>query len=111
MRVPLPAAMITMSSDAMPCSLSPATPVLKLRRIIRLALLSLAGLAISGCSMLRLAYDQAPNLVYFWIDGYVDVNGEQTPAAARRDRPLVCLAPAHATARLRRPAGARCSAT
>ncbi len=29
--------------------------------------------------MLRLAYDQAPNLAYFWIDGYVDVNGDQTP--------------------------------
>jgi hypothetical protein len=71
--------MITMSSDAMPCSLSPAAPVLKLRRIIRLGLLMLAGLAVSGCSMVRLAYDQAPNLVYFWIDGYVDVNGEQTP--------------------------------
>lgn len=52
---------------------------MKLRRIIRLALLALAGLAFSGCSMVRLAYDQAPNLVYFWIDGYVDVNGEQTP--------------------------------
>ena len=54
-------------------------PALKLRRIIRLALLALAGLAFSGCSMVRLAYDQAPNLVYYWIDGYVDVNGEQTP--------------------------------
>jgi hypothetical protein len=54
-------------------------PVLMLRRIIRLALLALAGLAFSGCSMVRLAYDQAPNLVYFWIDGYVDVNGAQTP--------------------------------
>ncbi len=50
-----------------------------LRRIIRLALLALCGLVLAGCSMLRLAYDQAPSLVYFWIDGYVDVNGEQTP--------------------------------
>jgi len=50
-----------------------------LRRIIGLALLALAGLVFSGCSMVRLAYDQAPNLVYFWIDSYVDVNGEQTP--------------------------------
>ncbi len=36
-------------------------------------------MAFSGCSMLRLAYDQAPNLVYWWLDGYVDFNGEQTP--------------------------------
>jgi hypothetical protein len=48
----------------------------KLRRIIGLTLLLLA---LAGCSMVRLAYDQAPNLVYWWIDGYVDVNGEQAP--------------------------------
>jgi len=47
-----------------------------LRRIIGLALLLLL---VAGCSMVRLAYDQAPNLVYWWIDGYVDVSGEQTP--------------------------------
>ena len=52
---------------------------LKLRRIIGLALLALAGLVVSGCSMVRLTYDQAPNLLYWWIDGYVDVGGEQTP--------------------------------
>ena len=28
---------------------------------------------------MRLAYDQAPTLLYWWIDGYVDVSGEQTP--------------------------------
>jgi len=48
----------------------------KLRRIIGLAVVLLA---LAGCSMVRLAYDQAPNLVYWWIDGYVDVSGEQTP--------------------------------
>ncbi len=47
-----------------------------LRRIIGLGLLLLLG----GCSVLRLAYDQAPNLSYWWIDGYLDVSGEQTPA-------------------------------
>ena len=52
---------------------------LKLRRIIGLALLALAGLVVSGCSMVRLTYDQAPNLLYWWIDGYVDVGGEQAP--------------------------------
>jgi len=54
-------------------------PAPLLRRIIGLALLVLGGLLFTGCSMVRLAYDQAPNLLYFWIDGYVDVNGEQTP--------------------------------
>jgi len=48
----------------------------KLRRIIGLALLLLA---LGGCSMVRLSYDQAPNLLYWWVDGYVDATGEQTP--------------------------------
>lgn len=47
----------------------------QLRRIIGLALVALA---LTGCSMVRLAYDQAPNLTYWWIDGYVDSSGEQT---------------------------------
>jgi hypothetical protein len=48
----------------------------KLRRIIGLAVVLLV---VAGCSMVRLAYDQAPTLVYWWIDGYVDVSGEQAP--------------------------------
>ena len=59
----------------MPLSLLPIA-TMKLRRIIGLALLLVL---VAGCSMVRLAYDQAPNLVYWWIDGYVDVSGEQTP--------------------------------
>lgn len=59
----------------MPLSLLPIT-LFKLRRIIGLALFALV---LTGCSMLRLAYDQAPNLVYWTIDGYVDVSGEQAP--------------------------------
>ncbi len=48
----------------------------KLRRIIGLALLAFT---LAGCSMVRLAYDQAPTLLYWWVDGYIDVSGEQTP--------------------------------
>lgn len=58
----------------MPLSLLPIA-FFKLRRIIGLGLLALA---LTGCSMVRLAYDQAPNLTYWWIDGYVDSSGEQT---------------------------------
>ncbi len=50
-----------------------------MRRIIGLALLLPLVLALSACGMVRLAYDQAPTLLYWWIDGYVDVSGEQTP--------------------------------
>ena len=37
----------------------------------------MAGLA--GCSTLRLSYNQGPFLAYWWLDGYVDFNAEQTP--------------------------------
>jgi len=33
----------------------------------------------TACSLVRLAYDQAPNLLFWRLDGYVDVNGEQAP--------------------------------
>lgn len=35
-------------------------------------------LALGGCSALRLAYTQAGELAYWWLDGYVDFNGDQT---------------------------------
>lgn len=50
-----------------------------MRRIIQLALLLLAGIVVAGCSVLRLAYEQVPQLLYWRIDAFVDVSGEQTP--------------------------------
>jgi Family of unknown function (DUF6279) len=38
----------------------------------------LAGL-LSGCSALRLGYNQAPEWLYWVMDGYLDFNDEQTP--------------------------------
>ena len=35
--------------------------------------------AATGCSALRLGYSQAPDLAYWWLDGYADFNGAQTP--------------------------------
>ncbi|MFA9216629.1 MAG: DUF6279 family lipoprotein [Sphingomonadaceae bacterium] len=34
-------------------------------------------LALAGCSSLRLAYNHGDTLLYWWIDGYVDLDGEQ----------------------------------
>ena len=34
---------------------------------------------LSACSALRLGYSQAPELAYWWLDGYVDFNKAQTP--------------------------------
>ena len=49
----------------------------KLRAIIGVAL---AALLLVGCgSLLRLSYSQGPHLTYWWIDGYLDLDGEQSP--------------------------------
>jgi Family of unknown function (DUF6279) len=32
---------------------------------------------LTGCSALRVAYDTAPTLAWWWIDGYADFSGEQ----------------------------------
>jgi Family of unknown function (DUF6279) len=47
---------------------------LKLRWIIGLALVML----LSACSVLRIGYSQAPTFAYWYIDGYLDLNGEQS---------------------------------
>jgi hypothetical protein len=48
--------------------------LLKLRWIIGLALVML----LAACSLLRIGYSQAPTFSYWYIDGYLDLNGEQT---------------------------------
>ena len=48
----------------------------KLRTIISAAL---AALLLAGCgSFLRLGYGQGPHLAYWWADGYLDLDGEQS---------------------------------
>jgi hypothetical protein len=44
---------------------------------------ALAGLLalLAGCSTVRFAYNQAPNLAYWWLDAYVDFTDAQEPAA------------------------------
>lgn len=34
---------------------------------------------LSSCSMLRMGYDQGPQLLWWWLDGYVNFSKEQTP--------------------------------
>lgn len=70
MRVPLPAAMITMSSAMLSVFRTFGS-----RSLIIGALLT----CLAGCSALRIAYGTAPDLVYWWLDGYVDFNDSQTP--------------------------------
>jgi hypothetical protein len=62
--------MITIESGAMRVFLQSK------RWIIGLACASL--LLLAGCSMVRLAYSQAPTLTYWWADRYFDFNAEQS---------------------------------
>jgi hypothetical protein len=48
------------------------------RIIARTLLVIVTVLVIGACSTLRLAYNQAPSLAYWWLDGYADFNGAQT---------------------------------
>lgn len=36
-------------------------------------------LLLSGCSAVRIGYDQAPTLAWWWLDGYFDFNAAQEP--------------------------------
>jgi hypothetical protein len=47
-------------------------------RIIGWALCAAA--ALSGCSAVRIGYDQAPTLAWWWLDGYLDFDAPQAPA-------------------------------
>jgi hypothetical protein len=47
--------------------------------IIGLALV-LLGPALTGCSAIRLAYANGPQLSWWWLDGYLDFSRDQSPA-------------------------------
>lgn len=54
-------------------------PRLKLGRIIaRRLLLSAVVALLAACSTARLAYNQAPNLAYWWLDSHVDFSDAQS---------------------------------
>ena len=57
-------------------------PRFHLRRIIARALLLTALVSLLfACSAARVAYNQAPHLTYWWLDGYVDFTDTQSPVA------------------------------
>ena len=47
--------------------------------VARLACALLLGASLVGCSAVKLAYNNLPEFSYWWLDGYVDFNGAQTP--------------------------------
>jgi hypothetical protein len=87
-RVPLPAAMMTTSIGVamkFPLNLGVITRSLaagaaagRCTRIIGvLGVLALAGL-LQGCSVMKIAYNQAPELAYWHLDGHFDFTDAQT---------------------------------
>ena len=54
---------------------------LLLSKIIRhrcLALALLGALTLAGCSAVKFGYEQAPSLVYWWLDGHLDFSDSQS---------------------------------
>jgi Family of unknown function (DUF6279) len=45
----------------------------------RAAIIGLGLALLAGCSAVRLGYGQAPQLAWWWLDGYLDFNAEQAP--------------------------------
>src|SRR5690349_1542745 len=43
-------------------------------------------LLLGSCSMLRMGYNQGPQLVWWWLDGYVDFSSDQTAHAKQAIR-------------------------
>jgi hypothetical protein len=51
---------------------------LKLPSIIGWALALFLALTLPGCSALKLGYNNAPEISYWWLDGFFDFNSEQS---------------------------------
>lgn len=49
------------------------------RALARALALLLTVSVLAACSSLRLAYDNAPQLTWWWLDGYLDFSREQAP--------------------------------
>jgi hypothetical protein len=45
----------------------------------RWLLIMLVLTLLPACSAIKIAYNQAPDLTYWWLDSYLDFNGQQTP--------------------------------
>lgn len=48
---------------------------------LKVWIIAVALALLGGCSAVRLAYNQAPELAYWWLDGYFDFNDQQAPLA------------------------------
>lgn len=55
------------------------TPHPRLLPILRLLVVGLVAACLAACSAVRIAYNQAPDLTYWWLDSYLDLTDAQSP--------------------------------
>jgi hypothetical protein len=53
--------------------------IFNIRHSVRVISLIIAATLLTSCSAIKIAYNQAPDLSYWWLDGYFDFNEQQTP--------------------------------
>ncbi|MEO8546055.1 MAG: DUF6279 family lipoprotein [Betaproteobacteria bacterium] len=71
--------MITTSTLLAPVAISGSRRlVMSWSRIIRLLLAASLLTLLNGCSAIKLAYNNLPEVGYWWVDGYVDLNEVQS---------------------------------
>ena len=54
-------------------------PSIRAVTLAKLACALLLGVALVGCSAVKLAYNNLPEFGFWWLDSYVDFNGAQSP--------------------------------
>lgn len=59
-----------------------STPTLLFQRTLGLIAIALLAL-VAGCSTIRFTYNQGDTLLYWWMDSYVDFEGQQADATKR----------------------------
>jgi hypothetical protein len=67
------------AAHAAPIVRATGAPGVLRAHLARLAAVLLAGLCLSGCSALKLTYNNAPEVGYWWLDSHVDFRDDQTP--------------------------------
>ncbi len=70
--------MVFSEKFAMPVSSRSASLFFNLRHIIGALLSVLVTLSLTGCSAVKLGYNNAPDLGYWWLDSYLDFNQAQS---------------------------------
>ena len=47
--------------------------------LLRIIGLAVVAVGLAACSTIKLGYNQLPDITYWWLNSYIDTNGQQTP--------------------------------